>query len=507
MSIQNNTRVYDQEITDIAKGAGIVFFGTIIGTGLKFLFEVIVARNLGTELFGLFFLGLAFLKVGEIISTLGLHRGVLRYIALFRGEGDKRRTKGTIIFALRIAVLIGLVICILIIFLAGFASINIFKKAELTPVLKMFAVVIPFTTLTTILVFSTQGFKIMKYRVYVREIFEPTIRIIGVVLIFLLGYKLYGVIFVFNISVAIGFFLAFYYLKKTFPDLTHKNIDSIFESKKILGFSWPLLLADFFGLIVIWMNILMIGYFKDSQEVGIYSAAHRTALLVQVILLSFNAIFAPIIADLYNKNESRKLERLFKIVTKWILSLSLPICLLMILLAPEILSLFGKDFIVGAVCLIILSLSQLVNSIFGSSGFLIMMSGKSRINLFNNMAAATLNICLNLLLIPQHGIIGAAVSLLITVTATNMIRFIEVYLLFKFHPFKVDFYKPLLAVGGSLILSCLVKRYLVQSNNPILIMLAVSAVFFVIYVLILFVLGIEEEDKIVLDKIRTKFSI
>jgi O-antigen/teichoic acid export membrane protein len=233
--------------------------------------------------------------------------------------------------------------------------------------------------------------------------------------IFLLGYSLYGTIFVFLISTIIGLILAFLYLKKIFPDLINKDVNAIFEPKKIMGFSWPLLLADFFGLIVIWMNILMIGYFKDTHEVGIYSAAHRTALLVQVILLSFNAIFSPIIADLYNKKDSEKLERLFKIVTKWILSLSLPLCLLTILLAPEILSLFGKDFVIGASCLIVLSLSQLVNSIFGSAGFLIMMAGKSRINLVNNMIAAILNICLNLYFIPRYGITGAAISLLITI--------------------------------------------------------------------------------------------
>jgi O-antigen/teichoic acid export membrane protein len=506
VSTQDNTHDYIKDISDIAKGAGIVFLGTTLGTILKYIFELIVARNLGTNLFGLFFLGLAFLKVGEIISTLGLHRGVLRYIALFRGEGDIRRTKGTIILSLRIAIIVGIVICILIIFFSSFISENIFKKAELAPVLKMFSLIIPFTTLTTILVFSSQGFKIMKYRVYVREIFEPTIRIIGVVVIFLLGYRLFGTIFVFNISIVIGLFLAFFYLKKIFPELIHKNTASTFETKKILGFSWPLLLADFFGLIVIWMNILMIGYFKDSHEVGVYSAAHRTALMVQVILLSFNAIFSPIIADLYNKKDTKKLERLFKIVTKWILSLSLPVCILSILLAPEILSLFGKDFIVGASCLIVLSLSQLVNSIFGSAGFLIMMAGKSRINLFNNMIAAILNICLNLYLIPRYGITGAAISLLITIAVTNALRFVEVFLLFKFHPFKSDFYKPLLAAGGSTILAYLGKAYIFRMNEPILELLAVSAVFLIIYILISLALGIEEEDKIVLDKIKAKFS-
>jgi hypothetical protein len=43
-------------------------------------------------------------------------------------------------------------------------------------------------------------------------------------------------------------------------------------------------------------------------------------------------------------------------------------------------------------------------------------------------------------------------------------------------------------------------------NEPILELFAVSAVFFIIYVFISLALGIEEEDKIVLDKIKAKFS-
>ena len=77
----------------------LVFIGMLIGSGLKYNYELIVARNLGPELFGLFFLGVAVFRIAEIISTFGLHRGVVRYVALFHGEKDAHRVKGTILLA------------------------------------------------------------------------------------------------------------------------------------------------------------------------------------------------------------------------------------------------------------------------------------------------------------------------------------------------------------------------------------------------------------------------
>jgi O-antigen/teichoic acid export membrane protein len=492
------------EITLIAKGAGIVFSGTILGTGLRYLFEIIAARNLGTELFGLFFLGLAVLKISEVLSTLGLHRGVLRFIAIYQGIKDDRRTKGTIIFSLKASLFIGLVLSAAIIFLSKFLALNIFHKTDLASVLRFFAFAVPFTAVTTIFVFSTQGFKIMKYRVYVREIFEPLSRLAILFIVLTLGWKLFGAIFAFVVSISGGTFLAFHFLRNLFPELANRSIKPIFESRKIMEFSWPLLLAEFFGLIIIWLNILMIGFFRTAHEVGIYSASHRTAILGQIVLISFNAIFSPIIADLYNKNETRKLDSLFKIVTKWIFSLSIPICLLMVLCASKIMNLFGKNFTEAAFCLIVLSLAQLINSLFGSSGFLIMMSGRSKLNLINNIAVVTLNIGLNCILIPQHGIVGAAFSLFISVLFINLIMLLEVYLIFRLHPFRRDLLKPLFAGGISFLALTFIRRYLTVISNNLLSIIIVSSIFIIIYFVILYVLKIEEEDKVILKRIKFK---
>lgn len=507
LSTQDNSQIHNPEIAIIAKGAGIFFIGSIIGVGLRYIFELIVARNLGTDLFGLFILGLSILKIMEIISTLGLHRGVLRYIALFQGEGDKERIKGTIILAMKVVIVVGLIISLLTILLSKFVATNIFHKIDLTNVLKIFAVAIPFTALTTIFVFSTQSLKIMKYTVYVREIFEPAIRIIIVIIMFSIGWVLFGAIFAFIISLMLGTFLAFFYLKTLFPTIVNKKVKPFYEYRKIFNFSWPLLLADFFGFVVIWINILMIGYFKASHDVGVYSASHRTALLGGIILVSFNSIFSPIIADFYNRKKFKRLEQLFKIVTKWILSLSFPVCLLMIFYASEILSLFGENFVPGTTCLVILSIALLVNSVIGSSGIMIMMSGKSKINLLNNTLTAFLIISFNFLLIPKHGIVGAALSFLLSVILVSIIRLVETYLIFKLHPFRIDFFKPLLAGVISFSILKLLTKHLIKFENSMLLIISGSLIFSFIYVLIIYLLKVEDEDRIILQRIKTKLLI
>ncbi|MCZ2845869.1 MAG: flippase, partial [Candidatus Bathyarchaeota archaeon] len=492
-----------EEIVTIAKGAGIVFIGTTIGSGLRYIFQIIIARNLGAELFGAFFLGFAVFKVTGMIAELGLPNGIVRYVAIFHGARDERRVKGIIASVVTAAIFSGIVVASLVILLSKTIAFNLLHKMELTNVLRFFALAIPFTTLTTMLVFSTQGFKIMKYRVFVREIFEPSLRLIMVIILFIFGWKLYGVIFAYLIPGIFGTLLAFYYLKKIFPQITRGEVLPIYETKKLLDFSWPLLLVQFFGLTILWTDTLMLGFFKTFKDVGIYSAAQRTALLGSIIMISFNSIFAPVISDLYNRRELNKLNNLFKTVAKWIFTFSFPIFLLMIFFAKSILNIFGSEFIPGATCLIILSIGWLIHSSTGSVGQMITMTGRPKLNLMNVTGVLISNIILNLLLIPKYGILGAAIATAISLGLINMITILEGSLILKMYPYRIDFFKPLIAGCVSLVALFFYTKHILQNHINFQLFIGVL-IFLVLYSITLVLLGVREEDKIVLEKIKTK---
>lgn len=496
-----------QEITTIAKEAGIVFVGTIIGTGLRYLFRAIIGRLLGPAQVGLYFIGLGIFRISERLACLGVQNGILRYVPLYKGEKDESRVKGTIILAVRIVLISGILGCLLVVLFSPLISLRFYDDSQLIGVLRFFSIALPFSALTVVFVFSMQGFRILKYKVMVRELFEPLSRILFFICLFFLGWRLFGALFSFVISTAVGTILAFFFLKKVYPKILDKHTLPIYETKKLVGFSWPLFFVGFFYIIILWINTLLIGYFLHSKDAGIFGAAHTTAILGQVVLNSFVSIFAPIVSDLHNRGEKEKLENLYKVVTKWIFTLSFPLFVIMIHFAEEILNLsFGKNFVEGTTPLILISIGFLINSILGSAGFLTSMSGRPKFELANLTVVFMINVVFCILFIPKYGITGAAYATLISFVVLNIMRIVEVYFLFKMHPFELTLYKPLLAGGISFMTLMLTAKYF-STRSDLILLLVGSAIFCCVYCLILFLLGFNEEDKVVLAKIREKTKL
>ena len=475
--------------------------GIVVGTGLRYIFQIIVARNLGAPLFGVFFLGLALFRIFGMIGELGLTQGLIRYVALYRGEGDERRVKGVIILSLKIAVTASIIIAVLLIMFSKPIAENLFHKIELTDILRLFALALPFATLTTMLVFPTQGFKIMRYKVLVREILEPFLRIIIVIILIMAGLSLYGAAVAYLVPIMAGAIFSFYCLKKVFPQITDKSLKPSYEKKKLLNFSWPLLLVQFFGVSMLWLDTIILSFFKSSQEVGIFSAAQRTALLVSIIKTSFDGIFAPVISDIYNRGEIRKLSRYFQTVTKWIFTFSFPLFLLVVFFANSILSLFGPEFTQGTYSLFILSSAWIIYAAVGSVGQIIVMSGRQKIHLINIVCVLSLNLILNLLLIPKYGITGAALATFAAISLMGLVELVQVYLFLKIQPYRIDFLKPLSA-GVLSLLVLLIIAGLWSYPRSLEMIIVESLMFLIIYALVLFVLGLQEEEKIVLAKIK-----
>jgi O-antigen/teichoic acid export membrane protein len=497
--------IHQVEVESIAKGAGTVFFGTVLGVGFKYLFELIVAKGLGAELFGLFFFGFSIFKILERLSTLGLNYGVLRYVALYRGEDDRSRIKGTVLLSLRTVCVAGIALGALLILFAPSLSLKFFPGSPLPAVLRIFALGIVFTGLTEIMVFATQAYQIMKYKILVRRIVEPLSSIIAYLVFLVLGWKILGATFAFLISIVFGTLVAFVFVRKVIPYLTKRSPTAITETTKILSFSWPLFFVGFIDLINTYINTLMLGYFKTAKDVGIYGPTWRTALLIPIILESFNSIFAPIISDLYNRKEMQKLEDLLKTVSKWIFTVSLPITVLVIFFAREILTFWGPEYTLGASSLIVIAIAQLINCTMGACGFMIMMSGRTKINLLNTLSAFVLTVTLSLILIPKHGILGAALSLGVVLAVISLAKLIEVIILMKIHPFRRDFLKPIFAGGISLLLLIFGSNIIQTSILPLIRVLGGALIFTVVYILTLLLLGLAEEDKFILTKLSDKF--
>jgi len=494
-----------KDIGTIFSNAGFTGLCDIFFKLISYLSIWIVIRVIGPSQYGLYLLAWAIIMFASIFASAGFPAGVIKFVAQFHGVGDKSRIKGTIFFSLKIAAVLSFFFILLLFFSAHLLETWVFKKPGFSSALRQLSISLPFFTCTLLLLASIQGLQIIKYRIYVEKILQPVSFLFLVIFFLALDYKLEGLIWAKVISTLIAFITALYFLNRIFP-LWKNKIQTVYEKRQIMTFSSPLILAVFFNFIVLYTDILMLGYFRSTQEVGIYGVIARIVPTIILPLTSFEIIFSPMVADFYNRGELVHLESLHKLITKWICTFSLPIFWLLLLFAKPLLKLFGSAFLEAQIPLIILLIGQLSRSLVGISGYIVLMTGHQNLSLINNILLFGLNTLLNTILIPLYGIRGAALATSFSYCLMNNVEMIEIFYVIKIHPYNIHFFKPLLASLLSFFIAFPFICYLNTNWRELSVVFSGTLFFTTAYIIFLKLLGFTSEDKFILKKIKNIFS-
>ena len=250
-------------------------------------------------------------------------------------------------------------------------------------------------------------------------------------------------------------------------------------------------------------DVLIVGYFLPAKMVGIYGIVRRFTPFIVLPLEAFNNIFAPIISDLFTKQKMMELEQQFKTVARWIFISSVPIFTLLVFYSETILSIFGRDFVVGYQVMIILCLGQIINAASGSAGFMLMMTGRPLVNTFNSAFLCVANICLSLYLTPRYGIIGAAFASAFSITVVQLLRLSEVWYFLKIHPYRSDFLKPIFSTLASVLMLKLIHHYTLNEIRIVMLPFLFT-LYLLSYTGFLWLMKFSSEDHIVLNEVKAK---
>ena len=253
-------------------------------------------------------------------------------------------------------------------------------------------------------------------------------------------------------------------------------------------------------MLMIRLDVLMVGYFLPAMQLGIYVVTVEIALATKKVRQWFDPIFSPIIVELNHRKDMQTLEENLRLVTRWVLTISLSFLCSVILIGDELLRLFGPEFGVGFITMVILAISQVVYSAMGSGDTVLIMSGRSYLNLINTIAVVIVNVVLNLWLIPHLGMMGAALGTLISFVLLTVIRLVEVYHLYQIHPLTWRMFKPLAAAIVAFGFAFLVGNLL--PGIDVLRMVCLPAVFLFGYLVMLRILVLEESDLLIIQRFR-----
>ncbi|MDH5561982.1 MAG: oligosaccharide flippase family protein, partial [Deltaproteobacteria bacterium] len=259
----------NKDVKKVAKGAGTAVTGRFLGRIFIFLTQVAIARLFGAEIFGLYALGMATVRFSELFSRLGLDKGGMMFVAIYRDESPSK-LKGVVYSATGFSFLCGSVLGILLYLFSGLISVYIFKEPQLQETIKLFAFCVPFFSSVTVVASLLQGFYSIKYAVYSRDIIQPLVNLILIIIFYYFGFALSGAIFAFTLSNIFAFAAGIWYIHKAFGYLKIKYIKSQYEFKKLFSYSTPFLFAGLLYYLFAWIDTLMLGFLGTAKDVGIY---------------------------------------------------------------------------------------------------------------------------------------------------------------------------------------------------------------------------------------------
>jgi O-antigen/teichoic acid export membrane protein len=201
-----------------------------------------------------------------------------------------------------------------------------------------------------------------------------------------------------------------------------------------------------FSVFIVWVNRLIVGYFRPEEEVGFYQASSQVSLLFAIILSATASIFTPLIVELYKQEKSENINELFKISTKWGLYLSIPFFLIIALTPGEMMSvIFGPEYLAGSQVLLILITGQMINVASGSPGQILIMTGNQLAWMRLSLMMLLLSLLLNILLTPVIGLNGSAIATAIGMGGLNVFGLIVTWKRLKMWPYDMRYFKGFIA--------------------------------------------------------------
>lgn len=490
----------------VGKGATIIFLGIILSKLLTYAFRAVIARSFGVSSYGLLILAVSIMSFLSSVIVLGLPQGLLRYIAFYLGKSKNEAIAPLIGSVVRVVVPISLVFGVLFFIFAEKISVFLFSKPELALFLKFSIVLIPALVVYNLLDYVLQAFQDAKSLVLAKNIIDPVGKLLLLVFVILFWKHESGTIFAYTSGIVLAAITMAILLKKKVLNFSTIFFKSTPLQKEMISYSLPLLFNNFSVMIFGWADIILIGVFLPSADVGIYDAALVTSRLLTIAPLAISTMFMPAITEAFANNSSN-IKQFYKDINRWMLILLLPMLSFLAIFSKVMLaSFFGPAFEGGNVSLILLLFAEVFWGIGLLSSNVLAMLKRTNLIFLNTTISAVLNIILNLILIPKIGIVGAAIATMVSTFSFMVSNLFGVTHYIGVTPFDRYLIKLLLSIAAPIFLMVIIfGKFIIVL--PMYNALVIGVLFSLVYIFLLFVTkSFSSEDVLIFKSALGKYG-
>ncbi|UCD03751.1 MAG: oligosaccharide flippase family protein [Candidatus Woesearchaeota archaeon] len=407
---------------DYAKNAvkrtALVFTISIIAAFIGFLVRLVLARELSPEDYGLLFSIFTLITFLTLFRRVGLLQTIVKFIPEFQVKKKPDLIKNAIVIVLGINLILSIIISVILITSSNFLAKNYFRHPLAEPVLIIFSFIFIASVFKMTLRYIFNAFQKMD-KFSLMYLAENFLILLFILLFFKLNIFNSPRVFLAAIAYLITYILLFFifvpFFLKIYPFFKYKFKFSSKLSKKLIKFGILVMISGIGNITILYTDTLVLTYFSNLREVGIYNVLVPTAMLLDFFGRSVSQVIMPMVSELWAKKLKEYVNKGVLLLQRYALFAIIPLATVMFSF-PELLIkvLFGNEYISGAFTLQLLVIGMIFFIIASINMNILKAIGKPFAVSKVILTGALFNLITNFYFIPKYGIVGAGLTSLIS---------------------------------------------------------------------------------------------
>jgi len=439
----------EKDLKHLLVAGAVNTLALIAGISLT-VFYTLAARIYGSENFGLYAFALAAVEILMVVGGMATDKGITRFIAFHHVAHERQREASALGTGFWMTVICsGLMSALALLFSEGIAGF--FGKPEASGALKALAPAILFGEFLTVMIWATIAAKVMRYKLYIKELGYPVLLMMIALPVGLVSASLHYLCYGHVIATLLAALWSLWAVNKVFRHLPMKQ--AVFGApmhKEMFRYCIPMALTDPLAVIVQRASPLIIGRFVTGAQIGVFAACDMLSRAIGGVTMAFDPVICPVLAESVRMNDTARLRYNLQLTSRWVTIVCIPIIIFFVLFRNELLLLYGEAFVTGSRTLLIFICGRFFAAILGLSAWVLPMSGRAKTVLINQSTVSVVSVAACYYLTARYGIEGAALSWVFSTLLAYGLIVVEIYIFERAHPFSFGMLRVVLAGGITL---------------------------------------------------------
>lgn len=392
------------QIEQLRRQSLVTLSTTISLTLIGFLSTMYFAHAVGESVLGVYFLFLAYFNTLSMILDGGLGGAAVKRIS----EGKEKDEYLSAVFVLRV-------------FLSGIAIIFLFfarplieniDRSGMYPWLIIALIIGIFSNSVSNGNYGSGKVGISQTCGFINSAGCTIFQIIAIYL----GFGVMGLVGGFLFGMIASTLVGFRYLTLKLKKFNKEHLKSIFS------YSFWTFLASSGSLVFSYADVIIIGYFMENADVGIYRVVFLFTTAATFTTTAMRIVLFPKVSDWHSKGKLGMAEDAFAKGVTYSLLLAVPVFVGGLILGDKMLYFFyGESFVRGTQTFYVLLAVQIVNVFMFLQTMYLGALNRPKDSFKVTAVAAAANIVLDIILVQVMGILGAAVATLISMILNSLL--------------------------------------------------------------------------------------